>query len=497
MPLGITKECFSPASMCHNCKRKSREEIAEKTDPRKAFLRCSGCHLLTYCDKQCQSEHWEKVHKRHCKFLSGRKLLENSRHMEDTCTLCIDEKNATVSEILDIKSPKTTCHIKLMVKAMKEVQGFGFGFHREGKTCKCSQDFPCELPLPLGEVCGKYIDKGLDEMLAHALKIVGAMGTKHIWKDSNDNGAKKETLIRLWRNLIAFRSSLWGSILVAGVPKCRNLDVAKKYLTDPVMELKVDYGASNAWWKALKFAHDNIENMNEELNSDAIDTKSIGNSMYKNFKLIQDYNQSQSRNQDYVHENNLWGKFKLWPTLSGSSLVILLPEGTRCETCNTPLSGQVIVTEDEVVVKVSNEQVTITDEEGVRALPLLMSRFGEHGELVACCSAFKNPRCFGECFSKDVKLSFQEDEEQSKNILEETKSFLVQSRDCDVCLKRSLSSHRCSECYAAQYCSTQCQVEDLKFHRTVCSIWAKDKFRKIINAKQQKKIFQSQVDEYV
>jgi len=494
MSLGVTKECFSPASMCHNCKRKRRDEISEKTDERKEFLRCSGCHLLTYCDKHCQTEHWQKVHKRHCKFLSGRKLLNNSMHMEDTCTLCIDEKNATVGEILDIKSPKTRCHIKLMVKTMKEVQGSGFGFHREGKTCKCSLDFPCELPLPLGEVCGKYIDKGLDGMLAHALKIVGAMGTKDIWKDSNDNGAKKGTLIRLWRNLIAFRSGLWGSVLVAGVSKSRDEKVAKKYLTDPVKELKVYYGTGNAWWKALMFAHDNIIHMNEELNSDIMDTNSIRNSMYKNFKLIQDYNQSQSRNQEYVDRNNLWPKFQLWPSLAGASLVILLPEGTRCHACNSALSGQVIVTEDEVVVKVSNNEVILTDGEGVRSRPMLMSRLGEHGELVACCSV---PRCFRECFYKDVKLSSQADEEKSKEILEETKAFLVQSRDCDVCLKRSLSSHRCSKCYAAQYCSTQCQGEDLKFHKTVCSIWAKDKFRKIISAKQQKKIVQSQVDEYV
>ena len=64
--------------------------------------------------------------------------------------------------------------------------------------------------------------------------------------------------------------------------------------------------------------------------------------------------------------------------------------------------------------------------------------------------------------------------------------FRLGARDCDFCFKSSLSSHRCSTCLAVQYCSTICQKKDLKFHKTVCETWAKDKNRKIRGKEKQK-----------
>ena len=61
---------------------------------------------------------------------------------------------------------------------MKENLGQAFGFHEEGKEGHCLLEFPCELPFPLGEVSGQYVEKGtagLDAMLAHVLKILNAM----------------------------------------------------------------------------------------------------------------------------------------------------------------------------------------------------------------------------------------------------------------------------------------------------------------------------------
>merc|ERR550519_2445818 len=83
-----------------------------------------------------------------------------------------------------------------------------------------------------------------------------------------------------------------------------------------------------------------------------------------------------------------------------------------------------------------------------------------------------------------------------KNQADDQKTFYAKARICDFCLKRSLSSHRCLECKASQYCSTQCQREDLTFHTTVCSTWAKDKFRKLVGAKHQQKRNKSFVDDY-
>ena len=57
--------------------------------------RCTGCLKIYYCSKECQEEHWRKVHKRHCKFFSGEKGLEGTVvHNKETCSDCIKQKAA-------------------------------------------------------------------------------------------------------------------------------------------------------------------------------------------------------------------------------------------------------------------------------------------------------------------------------------------------------------------------------------------------------------------
>ena len=58
---------------------------------------------------------------------------------------------------------------------MKVALSKNFDFHEEGKKCKCSLSIACQLPFGLGEVSGDFVGDGLDEMVAHSLKIVNAM----------------------------------------------------------------------------------------------------------------------------------------------------------------------------------------------------------------------------------------------------------------------------------------------------------------------------------
>merc|ERR1719319_525772 len=305
-------------------------------------------------------------------------------------------------------------------------------------------------------------------MLAHAIKIVNAM----IIKNSIGSGGKNETLIQLFQNLIDIRAFLWGRILVMGVSMGGGSSNIKKYLSGPVNKLKAIYGPTNAWWKALANTVDTIANMNKAVFSKFIDLSSIEGPMFNNFKRYQDYHKSQLRNEVYVSVYNLWPKFKLWPTLAGDSLRILLPDGIHCQTCNSSLNGE----------------VTVPKDDGNLSLPTLMPRIGENGKLVACCSVVHNPKCKIECVTKIVKVMALSD------YFEEAKNFLITSKYCDFCLKKSLFSHRCSACYAAQYCSTECQRKDLKFHKNVCHNWAKKKFRKIICSRKQKEKYNSHFD---
>ena len=51
--------------------------------------KCSRCHVLAYCGQECQEEHWNKVHKEHCKYLGGIKKAKHSEHRKDDCINCM------------------------------------------------------------------------------------------------------------------------------------------------------------------------------------------------------------------------------------------------------------------------------------------------------------------------------------------------------------------------------------------------------------------------
>ena len=93
-------------SFCANCYVYRWEPPGDRTNPLK---KCSGCWKISYCSNECQEEHWKKVHKRHCKFFSGKKSPDDTMvHNEDTCDRC--EKQAAVGDhITKGENPNYIC----------------------------------------------------------------------------------------------------------------------------------------------------------------------------------------------------------------------------------------------------------------------------------------------------------------------------------------------------------------------------------------------------
>merc|ERR1719186_2251559 len=298
--------------------------------------------------------------------------------------------------------------------------------------------------------------------MAHAFKIVKAMIMKA--KDHQ----RRTALFELLRCLVHARALLWYDILVRGKPRVWNL----KVLHDQVDGLRTIYGATDPWWKVLKFSVTFVFLTKEFLSSIANDSSSLNGPRFKNLKLMHDYGQSQLQNQAMVSEKKMWPNFLLWPQLVNGSLAVLLPPGTRCQTCNDQLLGEMVIS---------------LDETNFDALPSLLSKVGDNGAIMACCPFAQKPACTVDYFNRNASIKMMHDEDQWQEFLEERKLFDTESRDCDFCFKSSLSSHRCSACLTVQYCSLACQKEDLAFHKTVCATWAKDDSKKLLGKGKQKK----------
>ena len=76
---------YDISNFCANCKLFQWKQ----PENRKTVRKCTRCQVVAYCSKECQEEHWHKVHRNHCKYLGGVKKADHSEHRKDTCKTCI------------------------------------------------------------------------------------------------------------------------------------------------------------------------------------------------------------------------------------------------------------------------------------------------------------------------------------------------------------------------------------------------------------------------
>ena len=81
---GILPTKIAIDHFCANCKLYDWEQPEET-----ALRKCVRCHVVAYCGKECQEEHWSKVHQKQCKYVGGSKKAKHSEHSKDMCQTCI------------------------------------------------------------------------------------------------------------------------------------------------------------------------------------------------------------------------------------------------------------------------------------------------------------------------------------------------------------------------------------------------------------------------
>ena len=73
---------------CANCKVFGWDQPDLKRSPLKD---CKGCNMIYYCSRECQEEHWRKVHRKQCKLFSGAEPGKDL-HNRETCSQCAEQE---------------------------------------------------------------------------------------------------------------------------------------------------------------------------------------------------------------------------------------------------------------------------------------------------------------------------------------------------------------------------------------------------------------------
>ena len=488
---------FSAPKDCHNCESKQREYFDTSS-----LKRCSKCKLMTYCNKDCQLEHWYRHHKSVCKLISGKKAdkvkvhpkfcgtvrlksLKNGKvngHdtlMEDFgCEQCKVANQKGYDEVTNPLSPVTSCHIGCFQLNVKWAMLRCFQYDENFLEMKVSDTYPIPINYPCGEYTGQYLEpRYIDEGLANLFRLFENLRDKYFvtlgWNDSLNNVLK-------W--LIKMRGTFWYFKLIGKSNKqimCFIGDYMYKSFHDD--KLQMDFqnidaafhsdGVLYPWWGAClvylnKFAlrlswSDKLVLLDENTlssNSTPLLCKLLteANRLYAEpfpveLPRITTKNEQQILMSPILHES--------------------LPEGTNCHVCSKNLAG----TECSWFLTKLNFY-TLGCNETDKIFMDGVNRFTKENHwhsiclhvFVLCSSVY--------CLQRLGHISDQ----HTMSLKHEIESFFKSLTVCDFCDTLSRKVHRCSSCKSRVYCRQECLDEDWKsVHQFVCQNMRADPRRKI------------------
>jgi len=180
---------------CANCDIYDWEQLSDTSK----LLRCSRCKFISYCSSECQQEHWVKVHRKQCKYMSKQKECPMACHDPATCPGCRKQAEIGLVEMSKSDNPCLGCpwDIKFLPQVTKPyLTNVGLKF----------AEVP--LPLKLGEMSGKFLTKAEHTVsilhhLVHKLEL-----TMHpawtIHPDSRNNLCKMVNTARrvIWHSYV-------------------------------------------------------------------------------------------------------------------------------------------------------------------------------------------------------------------------------------------------------------------------------------------------------
>jgi len=484
---------FPPPQECHNCMRKHRPSV-----PSKQYKRCSGCHLLTYCDPDCQAEHWTKVHKKHCKVIAGRKALPHTVHGED-CATCLSPKGM-ISEL------KLPCMAEETVAKVTKEYLKQFGASEE-------MSVNLKAPFRFGELSGCYLPSKYDEQLAHMWNILQVI--HHLYYDRLFVGENEKAIIDLENHILFLRAKLWRIYTIFG--NCKiieskmsggdilngnaiNLIKAVNEIFLPSMGSDDDKTrmvgrmTSHIWWTLFINHYEGLNNFEAKHHAATEFTPDCfeGNTYPKLKEVYLKY-------KDH-------SQFKIfWPIFFDQmmyglpvELRIAVPPNASCVVCKERVKAQFAILFTSFPTMLDMFRGAGCPDSFVQGMQfksgfaLITHYLQPDGGRSTFCSVAQNPNCikFLPTFLMKGKIW------RGTGVYEDYVALRSVTKDCDNCLRRSLNCHRCSSCKSFQYCSKECLTEDWeKYHKSVCGEWKKKNDKKLPCSKAQKEKNQQKEEE--
>ena len=456
------RKCYGVARDCANCISMMRNEKCDKNSTNSCscaacrgleLRRCTGCQVVAYCSKLCQTEHWKSNHKAWCQILAWKTRVPAVEHRVGQCRACTPAKSGRFCESLHIRNRAVVSFFN------------GFGYHMDTE-CACRVDnreeeqyrsrpenaFPSQFPFQLGENTGVFLG-WIDEYLYNLTRLFLKIFTgqhRHLFQPAgNDVTEYMETL----------RSKYWVYVLIERRPHVSEIHLAQHALSylpkdcpwsgEAFNKLDLALKGEKYWEQFLASLGEFFKRLRRvkysSLNLETISEKERAGSLQS---LLQLAELQTDRQLDFTLDFSF-------------PLVTRLPADLTCLACQRSLGGE---TAQHQLQHPNLAWLADTDYHKMDLVnlrlagrPVIHQKSEAGGEMVVTCGTRA-------CISRGL-------EEQEENLRKEGRAvleFLCQAQLCYGCLRHSLRTHRCSQCRAVRYCSNLCLQADWARHQPAC-----------------------------
>jgi len=448
---------FKMTKICWNCPTYGWFDPMIESRSERPLSACKSCKLAMYCSKECQKEHWKKVHKKHCKYLSGAEPSPILAHGAPAdCKKC-------QSKLADEADEVYPCHIQ---------QSFTGSSRKEMLT-------GVRQCVSLGELTGQFVSKH-DKNISILQQMLALL--RELYVDAGA-GSRTGPFTKLAQCLTNLRITVWYQSLLSKTEEEidktseTNFYIMKEYLLFPLLS-----NIAKCQTFVVEMLVANEDNSLRDLWESFILFFNLflqANFFYRNMFDLQHISSESFELSEHTLElrDQVFGSnfLTIWDNMLEAAKDKIVPmkellaiycDGQLNRTCYI-CSAEIHVSSFYPFYVVSSDMYG-GDQRGVNADEFRISQLFTR-DLPCIIFGEKEYFCCGELTSCQPKTAWALVRSQNLTLStgQELSEKFVLNR-CDSCYKVTEGGHRCSNCKMKVYCSGICQNNDWPVHKICC-----------------------------